>query len=565
MENDINVPPPPPSPKQRALVFQGGGSLGAYEAGVYHVIYHWFKKDLQDNENVFDIIAGTSIGAINASIIINNFLENKENDKNTEAAAASVDDDKNSNTLKYWEGSPEKLLNFWKKISSYSTFYDSILSFIKNSWDLNKSIAAQMFPYSQYFIDSLVSGESLRRYYSTKKRIVRGEPYVFDPLFIPPFPTLWFNKFFDFSPNSAWWYQYSNLPLKKSILDFAPKLEYDDYYEKGGIKTSVNHNEPRFLLVAADIKTAKPETFDSFDNKNGITINHVLASAAIPINYPYMEINENKYWDGGILSNTPVRELISSHTTFWTKKYESNLDSVLDEERKLTFDKWDEFYKLQQTPNIPDLSLTIVNLHPELEKGNHIPSLYDYDMTKDREKDIRFHDKTDYDIKLAQNISDYYDFVAQMTDLANNAIKEISKNNDKENNAKSTKKDNQNNSLKTEFEKIINYQQRTRTRENTPRYFYDLIDKRFDIIDVLKIQRKDDKHTISDKIFDFSQESVSGLINEGIYDSLDKIYQEEKDKEFFKKWFNGYREDIEKQNIKEILNPVLQFKEKKGL
>ena len=59
---------------QRALIFQGGGSLGAYEAGVFHVLYHWIKKDLAENENVFDIIAGTSIGAINASIIISHFL-----------------------------------------------------------------------------------------------------------------------------------------------------------------------------------------------------------------------------------------------------------------------------------------------------------------------------------------------------------------------------------------------------------------------------------------------------------------------------------------------------------
>ena len=29
---------------QRALVFQDGGSLGAYEAGVFHVLYHWLKK-----------------------------------------------------------------------------------------------------------------------------------------------------------------------------------------------------------------------------------------------------------------------------------------------------------------------------------------------------------------------------------------------------------------------------------------------------------------------------------------------------------------------------------------
>jgi hypothetical protein len=48
-------------------------------------------------------------------------------------------------------------------------------------------------------------------------------------------------------------------------------------------------------LIAANIQTVKPETFDSYDATNNITINHVLASIAIPINYPYMEINRNKY------------------------------------------------------------------------------------------------------------------------------------------------------------------------------------------------------------------------------------------------------------------------------
>ena len=91
---------------QRALVFQGGSSLGAYEAGVFHVLYHWIKKDSADNENVFDIIAGTSIGAVNASLIINHFLENKEKDTKI------TEDKKCEKTLKYWKGSPEKLLNF---------------------------------------------------------------------------------------------------------------------------------------------------------------------------------------------------------------------------------------------------------------------------------------------------------------------------------------------------------------------------------------------------------------------------------------------------------------------
>ena len=59
---------------QRALVLQGGGSLGAYEAGAYQAIYERITK--QDKENngtgkpFLDIVAGTSIGAINAAIIV---------------------------------------------------------------------------------------------------------------------------------------------------------------------------------------------------------------------------------------------------------------------------------------------------------------------------------------------------------------------------------------------------------------------------------------------------------------------------------------------------------------
>ena len=528
----------PISSPQRALVFQGGGSLGAYEAGVFHVLYHWIKKDLADNENVYDIIAGTSIGAINASIIINHFLENKEKDIKTPK------EEKPEKTLKYWEGSPEKLLNFWKKISSYSTFYDSILSLLKNTWDFNKDISAKMFPYYQNFIDLLVSGESLRRYYSIKKRIVYGEPNVFSPLFYPPFPTPLFNKFFDYS-QSAWWYQYNNKPLGESILDFARKLEYDQYYKEGGISTNIEQNEPKLLLVAADINTAQPETFDS--NESGITINHVLASAAIPINYPYMEINGKKYWDGGILSNTPIRELISNHSSFWTKKYERKLISTLDQDSKLTFAKWKDFYKLQEENIIPNLKLTIVNLHPQSEEGNNIPSLYDYDLTKDRERDIRFHDKTEYDIKLAQNISDYHDFVVEMTNLASQAINENAQH------------------LKPKFEDILNNHQRTSSRDNQTRHFYDLIGKRFNIEDVLKIQKKDDIDTVSDKIFDFSSDTILNLIKEGERDTLKEIVDHEEQKQMEEQKEKGEQKMREEDKLKESVDHDFKKEDKNSI
>ena len=60
---------------QRTLVLQGGGSLGAYEAGVYQALYERLtkqdrEKQVEDNNNPFlDIVAGTSIGDINAAII----------------------------------------------------------------------------------------------------------------------------------------------------------------------------------------------------------------------------------------------------------------------------------------------------------------------------------------------------------------------------------------------------------------------------------------------------------------------------------------------------------------
>ena len=57
------------------LILQGGGSLGAYECGVF--------KTLDKHNIKFDIIVGTSIGAVNASIIAgsksDNAAENLEN------------------------------------------------------------------------------------------------------------------------------------------------------------------------------------------------------------------------------------------------------------------------------------------------------------------------------------------------------------------------------------------------------------------------------------------------------------------------------------------------------
>ena len=58
---------------QRALVLQGGGALGAYQAGVFKSLYEKMKTNQNNDDgndhHLFDIIAGTSIGAINDILI----------------------------------------------------------------------------------------------------------------------------------------------------------------------------------------------------------------------------------------------------------------------------------------------------------------------------------------------------------------------------------------------------------------------------------------------------------------------------------------------------------------
>src|SRR5919108_3816033 len=86
--------------RHRALILQGGGALGAYEAGAFKALCSWLKGDnnnTSDDEQIFDIIAGTSIGAINAAIIVSYVKENKT-----------------------WNYSADRLWEFWKAMSSIS-------------------------------------------------------------------------------------------------------------------------------------------------------------------------------------------------------------------------------------------------------------------------------------------------------------------------------------------------------------------------------------------------------------------------------------------------------------
>ena len=472
----------------RALIFQGGGSLGAYEAGAYKAINEdlsaYFRTERRGNEPIFHIVSGTSIGAINAALLVSYVKENKT-----------------------WEGSGERLVEFWEYLSTQPSVEK--LPYFTHYWDswrrLNKRIA---------------SGESARRYFSTKEFILKGVPNVF----VPKTPLL-DNRFFD--PLNTW-YIYDNRPLKESLEKFA----------RFPISTSFENDEPRLLLVAVDVQEATPVVFDSYEKEDGtrkseygrygrmksdgsaknpesnegfehviryedgIKADFVLASCSVPVNYDYTRLNvenrtlavegqgDNKdigdnnrpsssngsnslrfFWDGGLLANTPLRQTIVAHRHYW--------------------------HRVRKLDNIPRLKFGIINLHPA--KQDYLPS--DYDGVIDRKNDIIYHDRTEFDEFVAVLVSDY-------AILAKSLIKLVE----------------DNGASKEALQKILNEKTNVVFLATGKQGRYDdLVKGRVDVDLVERLERKNDSHTISNKTFDFSKITIQQLIQDGYQETKEQM------------------------------------------
>src|SRR5919198_1003160 len=209
---------------QRALVLQGGGSLGAYEAGVYNALYYWIKKENDitgENDNIFDIIAGTSIGAINAAFLVSYVTKKRK--------------DENKNIKESWENSAEKLEEFWKSqlASNINLSRWWPFSWDEKSWTYAWDMLNKTNP-------DIATAEAARRYYSAKEFIINGAPNVFSP----PLPPRIDLKFFDnfIVPNI--WYRYDNTRLKETI----------NRSIKFPIASSLDRKEPRLLAISVDVE-----------------------------------------------------------------------------------------------------------------------------------------------------------------------------------------------------------------------------------------------------------------------------------------------------------------------
>jgi NTE family protein len=210
--------------EQILLVLQGGGALGAYQAGAFEA--------LSEHELSPDWIAGISIGAINGAIIAGNAPENRV----------------------------KHLRTLWERVSSGLTG----IPFTGDGHHRTLFNDASALLSLQY-----------------------GVPGFFTPRFPPPVLTS------TGEPQTVSFY--SSAPLIRTLgelVDF-------DYLNREG---------PRLSIGAVNISSGNLAFFDK--SKEELRIEHILASGALPPGLPPVKIGEDYYWDGGIVSNTPLQYVL---------------------------------------------------------------------------------------------------------------------------------------------------------------------------------------------------------------------------------------------------------------
>ena len=111
-----------------------------------------------------------------------------------------------------------------------------------------------------------------------------GVPNFFTPRWLQPFSNS--------SPLPMNWNShYDTSPMKKLIA------KYVDF-------SSLKASPVRLLVGAVNVSTGEMEIFDSYVDE--LTPDHILASGSLPPGFPWTVIDGQAYWDGGLLSNSPL-------------------------------------------------------------------------------------------------------------------------------------------------------------------------------------------------------------------------------------------------------------------
>ena len=218
----------PPDHDNIALVLQGGGALGAYQAGVYAEL---FKTRFQPNW-----VAGVSIGAVNAALIAGNPAQRRL----------------------------ERLTEFWELVSSG-------------------------------LLAPAPDGDLYRRLFnrgSAAAAAVSGVPGFYDPRVPPPF--------LQPAGTTAALSFYDTAPLRQTLL----RLVDFDLINSGRVRLSVG---------AVNLRSGNSQYFDNQHLRIGVE--HILASCALPPAFAPVSIGDDAFWDGGIVTNTPLQYVLDERAT----------------------------------------------------------------------------------------------------------------------------------------------------------------------------------------------------------------------------------------------------------
>jgi NTE family protein len=216
-----------------ALVLQGGGALGAYQAGVYEALAEASIRP--------GWIAGISIGAINAAIIAGN------------PPGARV----------------EKLREFWTQVTRdgfWPWFSHGDLGFVRGETARNlvNQLSANL---------ALTNGAS--GFFAAR----RVAPWL------QPAGTIEATSFYD------------TRELKRTLQRL---VDFD----------RLNAGTTRLSVGAVNVRTGNFVYFDT--TTHTILPEHIMASGALPPGLPAIEIEGEHYWDGGLVSNTPLQWVVDS-------------------------------------------------------------------------------------------------------------------------------------------------------------------------------------------------------------------------------------------------------------
>lgn len=225
-----------------ALVLQGGGALGAYQAGVYQALH---EADIEP-----DWLSGVSIGAINSALIAGNRREHRI----------------------------ARLQSFWDRITDRKVW-----------WHTPEGDA---FRHARNAASSLLT-------------TMLGQPGFFEPRRV----SAWLAPAGASDATSF----YDTNPLRETLVDL---VDFD----------LINSRGVHFSVGAVN---ALSGNFVYFDNMTEtITPEHVMASGALPPAFPTVKIGTEHYWDGGIVSNTPLQHLLAQEDTLNSLIFQVDLFSA---------------------------------------------------------------------------------------------------------------------------------------------------------------------------------------------------------------------------------------------